>query len=41
MDFDFALGLQPVIKFVAGLASTTFKDLAGAASDEFWRTFRR
>ena len=41
LDFDFALGLQPVIEFVAGLASTTFKDLVGAASDEFWRTFRR
>ena len=38
---DFALGLQPVIEFVAKLASATFKDLVGAASDEFRHTLRR
>jgi len=41
MRFDFALGLQPVIEFVARLVSTTFKDLVGTASDEFRHTLRR
>jgi len=38
---NFALGLRPVIEFVAGIASATFKDLVGAASDEFRHTLLR
>jgi len=39
--FQFVLGLQPVIKFVAGCAAASFEDFLGASPDLFrggrWR----
>ena len=35
--FDLALGLEPVIQFVAGLPLPRFKELIGAMANELWQ----